>query len=68
MKLYRVLSGPDNDAFCERVERVLNLGWALHGGPTLTHDGTTAIVAQAIVKEVDGDYAGFVHLDELHPK
>lgn len=68
MKLYRLLSGPDDAAFCARIERVLNLGWSLHGGPALTFNGTSTIAAQAIVKEVDGEYDGFVHLDELHPK
>jgi hypothetical protein len=67
MKLYRLLSGVDDDTFCARVERVLNLGWSLHGGPTIAHNGTAAIVAQAIVKEVDGEYGGFVHLKDLHP-
>jgi hypothetical protein len=68
MKLYRLLSGPDDATFCARIERVLNLGWSLHGSPALTFNGSSAIVAQAIVKEVEGEYAGFVHLDDLHPE
>ena len=67
MKLYRVLSGPDDAVFCERVERMLNLGWHLHSGPTITFDGKSVVVAQAIIKEADGEYKGFVHLNDLHP-
>jgi hypothetical protein len=67
-QLYRLLSGPDDAAFCERVERVLNDGWQLYGSPGLTFDGKKVIVAQAIIKEVPGDYKGFVHLDDMYPK
>ena len=38
MKLYRYLTGPDDDAFCHRVTAELNKGWQLHGQPTLTYD------------------------------
>ena len=67
MKLYRILTGPDDAVFCERVERMLNLGWQLHGGPALTFDGKSVVAAQSIVKEVEGQYEGFVHLKDLHP-
>jgi carbonic anhydrase/acetyltransferase-like protein (isoleucine patch superfamily) len=46
---YRVLTGPDDAALCHRVSEALALGYELHGGPALTHDGSTAVVAQAIV-------------------
>ena len=46
---YRVLTGPDDRAFCERVSAALRDGYVLHGGPTLTFDGTRVIVAQAVV-------------------
>jgi len=46
---YRVLTGPDDRAFCERVSAALDDGYTLHGGPALTFDGTRVIVAQAIV-------------------
>ena len=68
VKLYRLLTGPDDAVLCERVERMLNLGWTLHGGPTLTFNGASVIAGQAIVKEIEGDYTGFVHLDQLHPR
>jgi len=52
MKLYRLLTGPDDASFCHR-------GWVLHGQPTLTYDSDAkrVICGQAIIKDVDGDYA-----------
>jgi len=46
---YRVLTGPDNDRFCERVSEALDLGYELHGGPALTSHNGTPYVAQAVV-------------------
>jgi hypothetical protein len=46
---YRVLTGPDDDAFCHRVSEALTLGYRLHGSPAATFDGTNVIVAQAVV-------------------
>lgn len=46
---YRVLTGPDDRAFCERVSAALSEGYQLHGGPTLTYDGEQVIVGQALV-------------------
>ena len=66
MKLYRLLTGPDDAKFCERVERVLNEGWELHGGPALTFNGKEVIAAQAITKAAEGDYKGFVHLNDMN--
>ena len=70
MKLYRFLTGPDDAAFCARVERMLNKGWSLHGSPSYAYDSLhgTMKCGQAIVKEVEGDYAGFVSLKDLHPE
>jgi hypothetical protein len=33
LPLYRVLTGPDDEAFCRRVSKALALGFELHGGP-----------------------------------
>ena len=54
MKLYRMLTGPDDAAFCKRVSAALNAGWELHGAPALTFDAVKGRVinGQAIVKEV----------------
>ncbi len=46
---YRVLTGPDDRTFCERVSAALGEGYQLHGGPTLTFDGQHVIVGQALV-------------------
>ena len=46
---YRVLTGPDDDAFCRRVSAALELGYHLHEGPSVAFDGTHVIVAQALV-------------------
>ena len=50
---YRVLTGPDDHAFCERVSAALDDGYRLHGGPALTFDGARVIVAQAVVRDPD---------------
>ncbi len=46
---YRLLSGPDDLAFCDRVSEALADGYVLHGGPAATFDGERVIVAQAVV-------------------
>lgn len=46
---YRVLTGPDNKLFCERVSKALADGYVLHGAPALTTRGGQVIVAQALV-------------------
>ena len=46
---YRLLTGPDDGAFCERVSRALAEGYRLHGSPAMTFDGTRVVVAQAVV-------------------
>ena len=46
---YRVLTGPDDRGFCERVSAALDDGYQLHGAPSITHDGSRVIVAQALV-------------------
>ncbi|MFH8340406.1 DUF1737 domain-containing protein [Streptomyces sp. AM6-12] len=46
---YRVLTGPDDAAFCHRVSEALALGYELHQGPAVTFDGERVIVAQALL-------------------
>ncbi|MGW2929636.1 DUF1737 domain-containing protein [Streptomyces fungicidicus] len=36
---YRVLTGPDDAAFCRRVSEALAMGYRLHAGPAVTFDG-----------------------------
>ena len=66
MKLYRYLTGPDDDAFCHRVTAELNKGWQLHGQPTLTYDQESkrVICGQVITKEAPGDYRPGIKLSE----
>jgi hypothetical protein len=49
--IYRLLTGKDDRAFCERVSDALAQGWRLYGSPTMAWDaGEQAMkVAQAVV-------------------
>jgi hypothetical protein len=46
---YRLFTGADDRAFCERVSAALAEGYVLHGSPAATFNGSTVIVAQALV-------------------
>lgn len=46
---YRLLTGPDDRSFCERVSAALAEGYQLYGSPAATFDGERVIVAQAVV-------------------
>jgi hypothetical protein len=46
---YRLFTGPDDKAFCERVSKALEEGYMLYGSPTVTFNGEHNIVAQALV-------------------
>ena len=46
---YRLFTGPDDRAFCERVSAALAEGYVLHGSPSATFNGSSVIVAQAVV-------------------
>lgn len=46
---YRLLTGPDDHAFCERVSAALEDGYELYGSPAATFNGKDVIVAQAVV-------------------
>ncbi len=46
---YRLLTGPDDHAFCARVSAALDDGYILFGSPAITFNGTTPIVAQALI-------------------
>jgi hypothetical protein len=46
---YRLLTGPDDAAFCRRVGEALALGYLLYGSPAATFNGVNVIVAQAII-------------------
>lgn len=46
---YRLLTGPDDSAFCKRVSDALAEGYQLYGSPALTYDGEQVIAAQAVI-------------------
>lgn len=46
---YRILTGPDDTLFCQRVSEALLDGYVLYGSPAATFDGERVIVAQALV-------------------
>ena len=46
---YRLITGPDDRSFCERISAALAEGYVLHGGPALTFNGTSVICAQAVI-------------------
>lgn len=49
MPTYRLLTGPDDAAFCHRVSEALALGYMLYGSPAVTFNGKDVIVAQALI-------------------
>ena len=59
LPVYRILTGPDDAAFCHRVSEALALGYLLYGSPAATFNGQHVIVAQAIIwPSVQGLIAG----------
>ncbi len=46
---YRLLTGTDDRAFCERVSAAIADGYVLHGSPAVTFDGEKVVTAQAVV-------------------
>lgn len=67
MKLYRLITGPDDSSFCHKVSAALNKGWFLHGSPTYAFDRELNRMrcGQAVYKEVDGvDYDPSMKLGE----
>ena len=46
---YRLLTGPDDSAFCQRVTQALADGWELYGSPSISISGDKVVVAQAVI-------------------
>ena len=46
---YRLLTGFNDQAFCQRVSEALNEGYALYGSPTVAHGPDGIIAAQAVI-------------------
>lgn len=49
MSVYRLLTGPDDAKFCQRVSDAIALGYKLYGSPAATYNGESVIVAQAVI-------------------
>jgi len=49
LPVYRLLTGPDDAAFCRRVSEAIALGYVLYGSPAAAFNGKSVIVAQALV-------------------
>ncbi|WP_296679709.1 DUF1737 domain-containing protein [Novosphingobium sp.] len=49
--IYRLLTGKDDRAFCERVSEALGQGWQLYGSPVLAWDTENSCMkaAQAVI-------------------
>lgn len=47
---YRLLTGTDDRAFCERVSQALDEGYELYGSPSIAVQGETVTVAQAVIR------------------
>jgi len=47
---YRLLTGTDDRAFCERVSAAIEQGYRLHGSPSITARNGEIVAAQAVVK------------------
>ncbi|MDJ0826146.1 MAG: DUF1737 domain-containing protein [Rhodobacter sp.] len=67
MMAYRLLTEEDTAAFCHKVTAALAQGWRLHGNPAYAYDAANGVMrcAQAVVKEVEGDYAPDLKLADL---
>lgn len=46
---YRLLTGPDDRSFCEKISQALAEGYQLHGSPSVTFNGEKVIAAQAVI-------------------
>jgi hypothetical protein len=49
LPVYRLLTGPDDSKFCQRVSESLSMGYKLYGSPAATYNGENVIVAQAVI-------------------
>jgi len=67
MRAYRLLTAEDTSAFCHKVTRALSLGWDLYGDPQYAFDAANGVMrcAQAVIKDVDGDYDPDKRLGDL---
>ncbi len=67
MIAYRLLTEEDTAAFCHKVTEALSQGWILYGDPAYAFDEASGKLrcAQAVTKEVAGDYSPDIKLGQL---
>lgn len=67
MRLYRLLTGTDDAAFCKKVTEALNKGWELSGPPSLTYNSSRnhVVCGQAVVKDVTGQWTDEMKRDDF---
>jgi len=46
---YKLLTGPDDHSFCQRISDALADGYELYGSPAITCNDGVNIVAQAVI-------------------
>ncbi len=46
---YRLITGKDDASFCERISKLIEQGYRLHGSPSITYNGKDVIAAQAVI-------------------
>ena len=52
-KRYRLLTGPDDSAFCQKVSDALAEGYQLYGSPIMTVSEGQITVGQAVILPTD---------------
>lgn len=52
-KRYRLLTGTDDAAFCQRVSDALDDGYVLYGNPVMTVNDGHVIVGQGLILAAD---------------
>lgn len=59
MMRYRLITGDDTAAFCDRVSAALADGWRLHGSPSYAFDSANGVMrcAQAVTRDSAADPA-----------
>jgi hypothetical protein len=50
-KRYKLLTGIDDSAFCQKVSDHLDAGYELYGSPSITSKGSQIWAAQAVVRK-----------------
>ncbi len=49
LPVYRLITGPDDSKFCNRVSEAISMGYQLYGSPAITFNGENVIAAQAVI-------------------